>query len=120
MYHGEIKLDGLQSKLPKPQGWKVLIATPSVQEKTKGGLYLPEQHTDREKMATVVGLVVAVGPEAYQDKSRYINAWCKPGDWVMFRSYSGTRFKIDKQEFILVNEDTVDAVVPDPGSIVRS
>ena len=55
-----------------------------------------------------------------QDESKFPNGpYCKEGDFVIFRSYSGTRFKIDKQEFRLINDDTVEAVVDDPRGYAR-
>ncbi len=42
------------------------------------------------------------------------------GDWVMFKSYSGIRFKIGNQEFRLINDDTVESVVDDPRLIKRA
>jgi len=62
-----------------------------------------------------------VGPEAYTDKTRYPSGpWCKPGDFILTRTYSGTRFKIFGKEFRLINEDQVDAVVQDPRGISRA
>ncbi len=46
--------------------------------------------------------------------------WCKVGDWVVFRAYSGTRMKMYGQEFRLINDDTVEAVVDDPTGVVRA
>ena len=47
-------------------------------------------------------------------------AYCKEGDWIMMRSYSGTRFKVHGQEFRLINDDSVEAVVEDPRGIVKA
>ena len=44
----------------------------------------------------------------------------KEGDWVMMRSFSGTRFKVHGKEFRLINDDTVEAVVDDPTGVVRA
>ena len=44
----------------------------------------------------------------------------KKGDWVIFRAYSGTRIKMYGQEFRLINDDTVEAVVDDPTGVVRA
>lgn len=106
-------------RLPEPQGYKILIACPKVEEKTQGGVFIPEKRQSEEAIASIVGKVVKVGPEAYADKKRTDYAWCKPGDWVIFRSYSGTRFSIDGQEFRLINDDTVEAVVADPRGYKR-
>ena len=65
--------------------------------------------------------VLKLGPECYNDTKRFPNgAWCKEGDWVVFRAYSGTRMKMYGQEFRLINDDTVEAVVDDPTGVVRA
>ena len=49
--------------------------------------------------------------------------WCQEGDFIMMRAYSGTRFKVSTpdgdQEFRLINDDTVEAVVADPRVVTR-
>jgi co-chaperonin GroES (HSP10) len=42
------------------------------------------------------------------------------GDFVMFRSYSGTRFTVDGQEFRFINDDTVEGTVDDPRAVMRT
>ena len=109
------------SKLPKPTGYKLLIYVPDLKRITSGGIHLPEQIMDREKTAAIVAQVIAIGPSAYQDIEKFpFGAYCKEGDWIMFHSYSGTRFKIDGKDFRLVNDDTVEALTEDPGSIERA
>ena len=49
--------------------------------------------------------------------SVFLRAWCKEGDFVIFRSYSGTRFKVQGKSFVLINDDTVEGVVDDPRGI---
>jgi co-chaperonin GroES (HSP10) len=46
--------------------------------------------------------------------------WCKEGDFVLVRAYSGTRFKIHGREFRLLNDDQVEAVVEDPRGYTRA
>ena len=59
--------------------------------------------------------------EAYKDQDKFPNGpYCKEGDWVIFRSYSGTRFKVENQEFRIINDDTVEAVVEDPRGVKKS
>jgi len=108
-------------RVPEPSGYKLLIALPEVKEQTKGGVYLPDNLKDREGIASIIGFVVKAGPDAYKDDSKFPNGpWCKEGDFVIFRSYSGTRFKIDGKEFRLINDDTVEAVVDDPRGYERA
>lgn len=109
------------SQLPEPKGFKLLIALPEIKDVTSGGIYKPESVRELEELSTVVGFVLRMGPDAYQDKTRFPNGpYCKEGDWVLFRSFSGTRIKIHGREFRLINDDTVEAVVEDPQGITRA
>lgn len=109
------------SQLPYPQGFKLLIALPEMEEKTDGGVIIPGQTLDREQTASICGFVIDLGPLAYQDDKKFpTGPWCKKGDWVIFRSYSGTRFKVHGKEFRLINDDTVEAVVEDPRGVKRT
>lgn len=108
------------TQLPAPQGYKILISTVEVSEKTDGGVYMPDQIRQSEETASIIGFVMKLGPDAYSDKDRFPNGpYCKEGDFVIFRSYSGTRFKIHGREFRLINDDTVEAVVDDPRGYSR-
>lgn len=113
--------ESVVSKLPAPQGYRLLIALPDMEAKTEGGVFLPDDHKSREETASIIGFVISVGPDAYKDASRFPSGpWCKEGDFVIFRSYSGTRFKISGREFRLINDDTVEAVVDDPRGYKRA
>jgi co-chaperonin GroES (HSP10) len=105
--------------LPSPTGWKVLIAAAKVEDK-KGSVLLPEHYTSLEDTASIIGCVMKLGADCYKDEEKFPGGpYCKEGDWVMFRSYSGTRFKLGKQEFRFLNDDQVEAIVPDPRLIER-
>ena len=110
--------------LPEPAGYKILCGVPDISEKIDGtdlDLVRPSQFAAQEQHATTVLFVLKVGPEAYTDKTRYPSGpWSKPGDFILTRTYSGTRFKIFGKEFRLINEDQVDAVVQDPRGISRA
>jgi co-chaperonin GroES (HSP10) len=65
-------------------------------------------------------LVLKVGDLAYRDAKKFpTGAWCEPGDYILMRSYSGTRISVRGQEFRLINDDTVEAVVSDPRGVVK-
>ena len=122
MYQATKKEDDAKvaSKMPQPKGYKLLISPVQVDEKTEGGVYMPDALRDAEGIASIIGFVVSMGADAYKDKEKFPNgAYCKEGDFVIFRSYSGTRFKIHSQEFRLINDDTVEAVVDDPRGYKR-
>jgi co-chaperonin GroES (HSP10) len=110
--------------LPTPTGWKILCAVPPVSEKIAGtelDLVRDTATMRQEEHATTVLFVLKVGPDAYKDSSRFpAGAWCKEGDFVLVRTYSGTRFKIYGKEFRLINDDQVDAVVDDPRGLTRA
>jgi co-chaperonin GroES (HSP10) len=111
----------LLAKLPQPQGYRLLIAIPEITEKTDGGVYIPDERRAGEETASIIGYVMRSGPDAYSDPARFPNgAWCKEGDFVIFRSYSGTRFKVQGREFRLINDDTVEATVEDPRGYSRA
>ena len=70
---------------------------------------------------SIIGLVVDMGSQAYADKDRFpTGAWCKVGDYVMFRANSGTRFKVADTEYRLMNDDSIEAVVQNPYGISRA
>ena len=111
----------LAAKLPEPTGYRLLIVLPEIAEKTEGGVFMPDGLKKDEGTASIIGFVLKSGPDAYSDKSRFPNgSWCKEGDFVIFRSYSGTRFKVHGKEFRLINDDTVEAVVDDPRGYTRA
>jgi len=121
MYTKQDMPEEVRKKLPKPQGYKLLIATLDVSQKTDGGVYLPDQLKDAEQTASIIGYVLDAGPDAYSDPDKFPHGpYCKEGDFVIFRSYSGTRFKIMDKEFRLINDDTVEAVVEDPRGYKRA
>ena len=113
--------EDLHAKLPEPTGYRLLIALPEIDEKTQGGVIMPDGLVKDESTASNIGFVLKIGPDAYSDTERFPNgAWCKDGDFVIFRSYSGTRFKVAGKEFRLINDDTVEGVVDDPRGYSRA
>lgn len=108
-------------QLPDPSGFRLLIALPEVEETTSGGIIVPDERRDAETVASIVGFVLKAGPDAYADKARFPNgAWCKEGDWIVMRAYSGTRLLIHGKEFRIINDDSVEAVIDDPRGVVRA
>ena len=111
--------DSALARMPQPTGWRILILPYRGSEKTKGGIYKTAETMDRNSFATVVGYVLAVGPEAYSDTARYpTGPWCKRGDWVMIGRYAGARFRIEGGEVRIINEDEVIATIADPADVL--
>jgi co-chaperonin GroES (HSP10) len=107
-------------QLPDPKGYKLLIALPEPDEVTEGGILKAKQTMEIEEIGSICGFVLKLGPDAYKDDKKFPNGpYCDEGDWILMRSYSGTRFKIHGKEFRLINDDSVEAVVEDPRGIEK-
>ena len=107
-------------QLPEPTGYHILVGLPEVDEKTSGGILKTIETAHGEEVSSIVGFVIKLGPQCYADKNRFPNGpWCKEGDFIIMRPYSGTRMMIHGKEFRLINDDTVEAVVEDPRGVSR-
>jgi len=118
----EIKEDEKSAKqLPIPKGYKILIALPESEETYESGILKADFTRSNEEISTIIGFVLSMGPDCYKDETKFpTGPWCAEGDFVMFRAYSGTRFKIHGKEFRLINDDSVEAVVEDPRGYTRA
>ena len=113
--------EDLEQQLPKPVGYKLLIALPTIEKTYESGIIKADKTVFEEQILSTIGLVLDIGDQAYIDPVRYPNGpWCKVGDYVMFRTSTGTRFKIDGAEYRLMNDDSIEAVVADPSGITRA
>ena len=91
----------------KPLGDRLVIRPTDAEDKTKGGIYLPD--TAKEK--PVIGEVVAVGPGRKSDDGKLVNMDLKVGDKVLYGKYSGTETTIDGGEYLIMREPDIFAVV---------
>lgn len=108
-------------QLPQPTGYKMLVALPEIEETYESGLLKADATMHAEEITTVVAFVLEMGPDCYKDTSKFpTGPWCKKGDFVILRAYSGTRIKVHGKEFRLINDDSVEAVVEDPRGITRA
>ena len=111
----------MESQLPKPVGYMILVALPKVEEAYESGIIKADRTRHEEYILATMGAVIDMGDQAYADKDRFpTGPWCKVGDFVMFRPNTGTRFKVNGSEYRLMNDDSVQAVVADPRGIVRA
>jgi len=93
---------------------------PKIEEKSDGGIIKSSATINEEEVGSITGFVLKAGPDAYEDQKKFPSGpYCYEGDWIVMRSYSGTRFKVHGQEFRLINDDSVEAVVEDPRGIVK-
>ena len=110
------------TQLPQPQGYRILCMVPKV-EGTYGesGLIKADDTVRTEELTTVVLFVAKLGPDAYKDRVKFPSGpWCKEGDFIITRTYAGTRLRIFDTEWRLINDDSVEAVVDDPRGIRRA
>tara|TARA_R100000149_G_scaffold20049_1_gene7719 strand:- start:1516 stop:1953 length:438 start_codon:yes stop_codon:yes gene_type:complete len=113
--------EDLELQLPKPVGYRLLVAMPEVEKTFEGTNVLKTDSViHNEHIMSIIGVVLDMGEEAYKDKERFNNPWCKVGDYVMFRANTGTRFKVAGVEYRLMNDDSIEAVVADPRGVSRA
>lgn len=91
----------------KPLNDRVLVKRLESEEKTAGGLYIPD--TAKEKPSK--GEVVAVGPGKVADDGKRIEMAVKKGDNVLFSKYAGTEIKLDGVEHLVMREDDILAII---------
>lgn len=109
-------------QLPEPTGYKLLCMVPKIED-TYGdsGLIKASDTVKAEEQTTLVLFVAKLGPDAYKDTAKFpTGPWCKEGDFIITRAYTGTRVKIHGTEWRIINDDTVDGVVEDPRGISRA
>jgi|SRR5208283_1417115 len=105
-------------KLSPLHDWAV-IRPSDAEEMTKGGLYIPDTAKDKP----YEGVVVAIGPGAYEEEKdrkkkegkkerRFIPTTIKPDDRVLYERYSGQTYTINEEEFVLVREREIFGVLP--------
>ena len=110
-----------EMSLPKPTGWRILVLPYKAKEKTKGGIILSDKTITESQIATNCGLVMEIGPDAYNDKDKFPNGpWCKKKDWVLFARYAGSRIYIDGGEIRVLNDDEILGTIEDPEDILHA
>ncbi|MGB5302177.1 MAG: co-chaperone GroES [Gemmatimonadota bacterium] len=91
----------------KPMADRVVIEPLEETEEMRGGLYIPD--TAKEK--PMQGTVVAVGPGRRTDQGELIEVELKKGDRILYGKYSGTEVTVDGNEYLIVRESDVLAVL---------
>jgi len=86
---------------------RILVKRIDSEEKTAGGLFIPDSAKEKPQEA----LVVAVGNGQVQDNGSLRALDVKAGDKVLFSKYSGNEIKIDGEEHLILKEDDVLAIV---------
>ena len=93
-----------------PAGYRVLIKPDKIEEKTAGGIIIPESSREREQFKQMVSTVVSIGEFAFED---YKGHWYKVGDRVVTKEYPGVIVKDPEngEEYRLINDADVLAIL---------
>jgi chaperonin GroES len=91
----------------KPMGDRVVVKPKGREEMTKSGIVLPDTATEKPQQ----GEVIAVGPGRVLDNGKRADIDVKVGDLVLFAKYSGTEFKLDDDDLLVLSERDVLAVI---------
>ncbi len=91
----------------RPLQDRVLVKALDSEERTKGGIIIPD--TAKEK--PMQGKVVAAGPGARDDSGKVLPMGVKVGDKVLYGKWSGTEVKIDGEELLIVKESDILGVI---------
>jgi len=91
----------------RPLGERVVVKAMPHEEKTKGGIVLPD--TVKEKPQE--GEVVAVGPGRLLETGQRVPIDLKPGDSILFSKYAGNEVKIDEVEYLIMREADILGVI---------
>jgi len=91
----------------KPLQDRILVQRVKEEEKTKGGIIIPD--TAKEK--PIEGRVIAAGKGKLNEKGKRIALEVKKGDRILFGKYSGTEVKIEGEEYLIMREDDVLGVI---------
>jgi chaperonin GroES len=91
----------------KPLGDRILVKRIKEEERTKGGIIIPD--TAKEKPQE--GKVVAVGKGKYADDGKLIPIEVKAGDRILFGKYSGSEFKHEGEDLLILREDDILGII---------
>ncbi len=91
----------------KPLNDRVLVKRTEELQMTKGGIYIPD--TAKEK--PIEGKIIAVGPGKMSDQGNRMPLQVKEGDRVLFSKYAGSEIKVEGEEYLMMREDDILAVI---------
>jgi len=91
----------------EPLGDNVLVERVEAETTTKGGIVLPESAKEKPRE----GIVIAVGEGRLNDDGKRTAVQVKAKDRLIFSSYAGTEIKVDGNEYLIVREDEILAIV---------
>jgi len=93
----------------EPLGDKIVVERLEAEEKSPGGIVLPDTAKEKPKQ----GKVLAVGPGKVSDQGKRREMTVKVGDRILFTSYAGSEVTLDGKEYLIMSEDDVLAIIKD-------
>jgi len=94
----------------KPLADRILVRRLEEAESKRGGIIIPDTAKEKPQQAEVV----AVGPGRTTDEGKRVALEVKKGDKILMGKYSGTEVKIDGNEYLIMREEDVLAIVAEP------
>lgn len=91
----------------KPMGDRVVVKPKGREEQSRGGIILPDTSTEKPQQ----GEVLSVGPGRQLDSGKRVELDLKVGDTVLFAKYSGTEFKLEDDDLLILAERDILAVI---------
>ncbi len=91
----------------KPIGDRILVKRIEAEEKTAGGIVVPDTAKEKPKE----GKIISLGTGKVLDDGKKKEFLVKAGDRILFESYAGTEVKIDSEEYLLMKEDDVLGII---------
>ena len=96
----------------KPLGDRLVVERLEPEEKTSGGIIIPDTAKDKPKQ----GKVLAVGPGNKDENGKRIPVDVEAGDIVLFTQWAGNEIKIDGKDFLVLKESDVIGIIEESGS----
>ena len=98
---------GTEKNKVQPLGDRVLVEALEAEEKTAGGIVIPDSAKEKQQR----GKVIAVGKGRVNEEGKVTPLEVKANDLVLFGRYSGTEVKIGPQEYLIIKEDDILAII---------
>ncbi|HTE18799.1 MAG TPA: co-chaperone GroES [Armatimonadota bacterium] len=90
----------------RPLGDKVVVKASTAEERTSGGIVLPDAARERPQQGTVV----SVGPGRLLENGERAAMAVKEGDTVIYSKYGGNEIKLDGEEYLILDQDSIYAI----------
>jgi len=91
----------------KPLRDRVFVKFSKEEEKTVGGLYIPDSAKEKPQK----GVVIEVGPGRITDDGKHQPLEVKVGDTILFDKYSGSKVNIDEEEYLIIREEDILGII---------